>query len=168
MKDEDLRELTARIRQEMEEIQRVLGRMKEGWERARRSNDDYYLDGVALNLHGFYSGVERIFAQIAETIDGQVPRGENWHQVLLQQMMDESIIFNFTHLPPLPASPPARCPPEKHVSSSLALTHRADRPEPYRCNKNVHRLYLQPSSAIAGFPATSEIQNRRNHRSQPA
>jgi hypothetical protein len=89
MKDEDLRELTARIRQEMEEIQRVLGRMKEGWERARRSNDDYYLDGVALNLHGFYSGVERIFAQIAETIDGQVPRGENWHQVLLQQMMDE-------------------------------------------------------------------------------
>ena len=89
MKDEDLRELTARIRQEMEGIQRVLERMKEGWERARRSNDDYYLDGVALNLHGFYSGVERIFAQIAETIDGQVPRGENWHQVLLQQMMDE-------------------------------------------------------------------------------
>jgi hypothetical protein len=53
MKDEDLRELTARIRQEMDEIQRVLGRMKEGWERARRTNDDYYLDGVALNLHGF-------------------------------------------------------------------------------------------------------------------
>jgi hypothetical protein len=44
MKDEDLRELTARIRQEMEEIQRVLRRMREGWERARRSNDDYYLD----------------------------------------------------------------------------------------------------------------------------
>jgi hypothetical protein len=23
-----------------------------------RASDDYYLDGVALNLHGFYSGVE--------------------------------------------------------------------------------------------------------------
>jgi uncharacterized protein YukE len=89
MKDKELRELTARIRQELEEIERVLARMKEGWERARRSNDDYYLDGVALNLHGFYSGVERIFTQIAETIDGHVPGGENWHQVLLQQMMDE-------------------------------------------------------------------------------
>ena len=28
--------------------------MNEGWERARRSDDDYYLDRVALNLHGFY------------------------------------------------------------------------------------------------------------------
>jgi len=26
---------------------RALDRMKEGWERARRTNDDYYLDGVA-------------------------------------------------------------------------------------------------------------------------
>jgi hypothetical protein len=54
-----------------------------------RSMDDYYLDGVALNLHGFYSGLERIFELIAVVLDGSKPRGENWHQVLLQQMATE-------------------------------------------------------------------------------
>ncbi len=67
MKDEELEGLVRRIRQELEELQRVLGRIQEGWERSRRSNDDYYLDGVALNLHGFYLGFERIFTHIAET-----------------------------------------------------------------------------------------------------
>lgn len=89
MKDDDLKKLAARIHQELEEIQRILGRVSEGWERTRRSNDDYYLDGVALNLHGFYSGFERIFAHIAETIDGSLPQGERWHLFLLNRMMEE-------------------------------------------------------------------------------
>ena len=86
MKDEELIGLVKRIRLELDEIQRVLDRIKEGWERSRRSNDDYYLDGIALNLHGFYSGFERIFTHIAETIDGELPRGEDWHRLLLRQM----------------------------------------------------------------------------------
>jgi len=89
MKDENLHGLANRIRQELTELEYVLARMGEGWERARRSNDDYYLDGVALNLHGFYSGLERIFALIAETIDGSLPQGENWHMLVLQQMTKE-------------------------------------------------------------------------------
>ena len=66
MKDDNLSGLANRIRQELTELEYVLARMNEGWERAHHSNDDYYLDGVALNLHGFYSGLERIFVQIAE------------------------------------------------------------------------------------------------------
>lgn len=89
MKDEDLKELAARIQQELDEIRAVLARVSEGWERTRRSNDDYYLDGVALNLHGFYSGFERIFSHIAETVDGELPKGERWHLFLLDQMMAE-------------------------------------------------------------------------------
>lgn len=89
MTDASLKELAMRIRQELEEIHSVLLRMGEGWERARRSNDDYYLDGVALNLHGFYSGFERIFTHIAEIIEGDLPRGESWHVRLLQKMMTE-------------------------------------------------------------------------------
>jgi hypothetical protein len=54
--DEIIQELIERIQLELNEIPRVLARMNEGWERARRSNDDYYLDGVALNLHGFLHG----------------------------------------------------------------------------------------------------------------
>ena len=56
MSGEEFSDLIKRIHQELEEIQRVLARITDGWERARRSNDDFYLDSVALNLHGFYSG----------------------------------------------------------------------------------------------------------------
>lgn len=89
MKDEEVTILVRRIRQVLEELRRVLDRTQEGWERSRRSNDDYYLDGVALNLHGFYSGIERLFTHIAETIDGDLPHGEDWHRRLLQQMKTE-------------------------------------------------------------------------------
>jgi hypothetical protein len=89
MRDEELANLADRIRQELGEISRVVTRTSEGWERARRSNDDYYLDRVALNLHGFYMGVERLFTQIAEVVEGDLPHGENWHQLLLRRMMTE-------------------------------------------------------------------------------
>ena len=89
MRDEELAKLAERIRQELGEISRVVTRIIEGWERACRSNDDFYLDSVALNLQGFYSGFERLFTQIAETVEGDLPHGENWHQQLLRRMMME-------------------------------------------------------------------------------
>jgi hypothetical protein len=48
------------------------------------------LDSVALNLHGFYAGLERLFEVIVTAIDGAMPQGANWHQVLLQQMCTEA------------------------------------------------------------------------------
>jgi hypothetical protein len=87
--DETIKELVERIHQELGEVPRVLVRMNEGWELFHRSNDDHFLDGVALNLHGFYLGIERILTHIAETLDGNLPRGENWHLLLLEQMMTE-------------------------------------------------------------------------------
>jgi hypothetical protein len=64
-------------------------RVQEGWRRAQTTADDLYLDSVALNLHGFYAGLERLFERIAATIDGSVPRGESWHQMLLEQVATE-------------------------------------------------------------------------------
>jgi hypothetical protein len=84
-----LSQLAMRIRDELVEIERVRQRTETGWQRARQSGDDYYLDGVALNLHGFYSGLERIFELIASHIDGKLPTGENWHQMLSHQMTVE-------------------------------------------------------------------------------
>ena len=78
-----------RIRSELIELERVLQRIQEGWKRAERAADDFYLDSVALNLHGFYSGLERIFEVIASNLDGSRPEGENWHQQLLDQMAAE-------------------------------------------------------------------------------
>lgn len=45
-----------------------------------------YFEGVALNLHGFCTGAERIFEAIAKNIDGEIPAGSEWHKDLLEQM----------------------------------------------------------------------------------
>ena len=62
---ESLKHLAMRIRNELPEIEHTLKRATEGMKRAKHTGDDYYLDGVALNLHSFYSGIERIFELIA-------------------------------------------------------------------------------------------------------
>lgn len=78
--------LAGRIRQALADLERAVSRAEELIGKARRSGDDGYLDGVALNLHGFYSGVERIFEDIARELEGSVPTGPDWHQDLLLQM----------------------------------------------------------------------------------
>lgn len=81
--------LAARIRTELPELTTLVERAKKGWDKAKTLNDDFYLDGVALNLHGFYSGLEKLFEKIATTVDGSVPTAPNWHQELLSQMSME-------------------------------------------------------------------------------
>ena len=81
--------LAGRILAELEEISVLVGRAEQGWAKARVSHDDFFLDGVALNLHGFYSGLERIFERIASAVDETVPDGANWHQELLSQLSIE-------------------------------------------------------------------------------
>jgi hypothetical protein len=81
--------LSARIQSELKDLSILTDRIKTAWQKARDTKDEFYLDSVALNLHGFYSGVERIFEKIASSIDGSVPSGLNWHQELLNQMAVE-------------------------------------------------------------------------------
>jgi hypothetical protein len=82
-------ELAERIREEVAELQRVVARLQAGWQRAQKTADDFYLDGVALNLHGFYSGLERLFELIATQVDDSLPDGAVWHKELLDQMAVE-------------------------------------------------------------------------------
>ena len=81
--------LSARINTELAALKLVVERTLQAWGKASQQNDDFYLDSVALNLHSFYSGLERIFAKLASTIDGAVPNAANWHQELLTQMQAE-------------------------------------------------------------------------------
>ena len=78
--------LAGRILAEIQELSNLVRRADQGWAKATESQDDFFLDGVALNLHGFYSGLERIFERIASEVDQTVPAGANWHQELLSQM----------------------------------------------------------------------------------
>jgi len=80
--------LSKRIKAEMRDIERTADRVQCAWELANRSTDQksYYLDSVALNLHSFYNGLERIFESIARQLDPVFPSSERWHRELLEQM----------------------------------------------------------------------------------
>ncbi len=78
--------LNSRIFETMADLEKVVIRSELLMKKAKSSSDDGYLDGVALNLHGFYAGVERIFEDIARTIEKSVPSGPHWHHDLLLQM----------------------------------------------------------------------------------
>lgn len=75
-----------RTEQKLDDVERVVARAEQLLKQAQVNGDDGYLDGVALNLHGFYAGVESIFEDIARNIDGAIPDGPDWHRALLLQM----------------------------------------------------------------------------------
>ena len=78
--------VAGRIRRELDQIQEVARRAQTIWDEAGApKGGDYHLDAVALNLHGFYAGLEHIFETIASCADQTVPDG-HWHHELLDQM----------------------------------------------------------------------------------
>lgn len=81
--------LIGRIKRILLDLERVVSRAESLMTKAQSSGDDGYLDGVALNLHGFYPGIERVFEDVARTLEKDVPHGSGWHQDLLLQMSAE-------------------------------------------------------------------------------
>lgn len=81
--------LISRIEEELSDLKRITKRIIEGWQQTKQTGDDLYLDSVALNLHSFYAGIEKIFELIAVNIDQTKPEGASWHQELLKQMQIE-------------------------------------------------------------------------------
>lgn len=82
------RGLSKRIRGEVAELDRVVDRVFQSWSQVGSASVDQaiVLDSVALNLHGLYSGLERLFEQIARQVDGHLPKSPTWHRELLNQM----------------------------------------------------------------------------------
>jgi len=65
-------ELVERIRGEASDLNRLVKRALLAWNQCKKlsSEQGVYIDSVALNLHGFYSGLERIF----ELLPGMLTR----------------------------------------------------------------------------------------------
>lgn len=82
-------QLVGRIELELTQIQVVVAQTKRMLEKVQSTGDLDYLGGVALNLQSFYTAESRIFIVIAKEIDNSVPKEENWHQALLEQMAVE-------------------------------------------------------------------------------
>ncbi|VAW31670.1 hypothetical protein MNBD_CHLOROFLEXI01-4502 [hydrothermal vent metagenome] len=84
--------LIERIRNEASDLEQVIGRAEQGWsvvQTTPANERQAFVDSVALNLHGFYSGLERLFALIARQVDLTLPSGATWHRDLLQQMAQD-------------------------------------------------------------------------------
>ncbi len=79
------RELAHRIRGELTDLERITQRIIYLWPVVKKAtlDQDVYVESVALNLHSFYSGLERLFELVAKRIDRNLPSGETWHRDLL-------------------------------------------------------------------------------------
>ncbi len=83
-----LHEVAERIRGEIDDLDTTVLRAQRSWLVVQKNTaeQDIYLDSVALNLHSYYSGLERIFELIVRTVDQATPSGETWHRELLTQV----------------------------------------------------------------------------------
>lgn len=83
--------LAGRIRRELSDLDRAVARAGRAATVAQSEtvDRDLYIDAAALNLHGFYTGLERAFQQIAEIVDESIPASAEWHRALLEQMCIE-------------------------------------------------------------------------------
>ena len=131
--------VAGRIRRELSALDEVTERIAEVWEQGE--GERHRVDAVALNLHGFYAGLERIFEIIATRVDQTEPSGPHWHQELLDQMNTE-----------IPSVRPA-------VLSS-PVRRRLDRYRGFRhVVRNVYTMDLDPDQVgqlVNDLPTTME------------
>ena len=83
--------LAERIRSELANLDKLVSRAERAVvaSQHRPEDQDLYIDSAALSLHDLYSGLERIFRQVAATVDNNVPSDQEWHRELLRQMSVE-------------------------------------------------------------------------------
>lgn len=84
-------QLKAQLQLELTEIAICSGNIQKYLEKLQAATDDEEREiltkAIGLDLHGFYTGAERIFERIARKIDRtSPPDSARWHKHLLQQM----------------------------------------------------------------------------------
>jgi hypothetical protein len=86
---EQLSTLIAEIRRELGQLARLTQEIEQTWGRSTALSPEdqpILLESLALKLHNFYTGCERIFEQIAQEMNGGRPSSYDWHIRLLKSM----------------------------------------------------------------------------------
>lgn len=86
--------LAERIQVELIAIQQTVSQTEAFMEQLSAVTDEGLQEGlqkalvsaIALNLHAFYTGAERVFSEVAKRVDGSLPADTEWHKQLLLQM----------------------------------------------------------------------------------
>ena len=77
---------------EMEDETRLLEELGEALQATWRDmpldtkHERVYRESLALKLHNFYTGCERMFTRISEELNGGLPKSHDWHVRLLRKM----------------------------------------------------------------------------------
>jgi hypothetical protein len=82
--------LSGRIKRQLQDLELEYIYTLEQAELARSTQVDAYWIASGFGLQGFYTGIEKIFEQIAQSVDESLSKqSERWHQELLEQMRIE-------------------------------------------------------------------------------
>jgi hypothetical protein len=84
----DMRDRCKKIAAEIRDELRKLDLLYAEWQGvdSESVSRSLIMRGKASMFHDFYCGAERIFKRVADDLNGGVPAGEFWHQLLLNQM----------------------------------------------------------------------------------
>jgi hypothetical protein len=74
--------LIGQLQQFLTDLEQVAERNQRLLQKYNATQDEDYVGTLALNLHGFYTGIERCFEEIARQLDETVPSGTDWHRVV--------------------------------------------------------------------------------------
>ncbi len=72
-----------KINQAIQQLEIFMGQLNDS---SNLIYQEALVNSLALNLHGIYTGIERIFEIIATEVDLSLPTGNKWHRDLLNQM----------------------------------------------------------------------------------
>ncbi|NWF75124.1 MAG: hypothetical protein HXY53_00880 [Nitrospirae bacterium] len=88
MKKEMIPELISEIKDELLLLDKLANDIIETADKIPPSNPEkkIYEESLALKLHNFYTGYERIFQKIADELNVGVPHSWDWHKRLLKSM----------------------------------------------------------------------------------
>jgi predicted nucleotidyltransferase len=78
--------LKVRLDDELIGLERIVRGLEQALERAGEAPDEFTMRALASYVDDFYKGCERLCERIAVALDGGMPQGERWHQVLLGRM----------------------------------------------------------------------------------
>lgn len=85
-----LREIAGDIESELRRLQRLADDIEFVQNEARQNPrlSRLFFENLALKLHNFYNGCERIFQIVANELNSGLPEGADWHRRLLERMSD--------------------------------------------------------------------------------
>jgi hypothetical protein len=88
MSDNKYLALKSRLEDETIALESNVETLQKALERVQSVPEMFVTPTLASYIADFYTGCERISERVAVTLDGGLPRGENWHQELLKQIAE--------------------------------------------------------------------------------